>query len=111
MVCCDKSVCSRCGGTLKHYDSVRRIVRTKGRATKRVAVRRLKCARCGSVHRILPDYILPYKQYEAEVIWGVLEGIITCETLGFEDYPCETTMIRWQLQKAKLLAGRQRGAH
>lgn len=41
---------------------------------------------------------VPYKQYEAEVIIGVLEGFITCETIGFEDYPCEMTMVRWQAQ-------------
>lgn len=38
------------------------------------------------MHRELPDFIFPYKQYEAEIIIGVLEGFITCETLGFEDY-------------------------
>ncbi|MEQ2698093.1 DUF6431 domain-containing protein, partial [Hungatella hathewayi] len=47
-------------------------------------------------HRELPDYIFPYKQYEAEVIRGVLEGFITCETYGYEDYPCEMTMVRWR---------------
>ena len=49
-------------------------------------MRRLQCTRCGSVHRELPELIFPYKQYEAEVIIGVLEGFITCETIGFEDY-------------------------
>ena len=44
------------------------------------------------------DDIDPYKQYEAEVIIGGLEGFITCETIGFEDYPCEMTMVRWQAQ-------------
>ena len=44
----------------------------------------------------IADYISPYKQYEAEVIRGVLEGFITCETYGYEDYPCEMTMARWK---------------
>ena len=35
---------------------------------------------------------------------GVLEGLITCETLGFEDYPCEMTMIRWRLSPPKLFS-------
>lgn len=39
--------------------------------------------------------VFPYKQYEAELISGVVEGLITAETLGFEDYPCESTMKRW----------------
>ena len=91
MVMNECSACPRCGGRLKYYDSVPRLVRTKGRQTSRVPMRRL---------------FFPYKQYEAEVIFGVLEGLITCETLGFEDYPCEMTMLRWLSQKAQLLLWR-----
>lgn len=106
MVMQDQSTCPKCGGVLKYYDSVPRIVRTKGRETTRVPMRRLRCARCGAVHRELPDLLFPYKQYEAEVILGVLEELITCETLGFEDFPCEMTMLRWLSQKAQLLLWR-----
>lgn len=102
MVSTGMSVCPRCGGKLKHYDSVRRIVRTKNRTTYHVRLRRLRCAKCGTFHRMLPNTLLPYKQYEVEVIQGVLEGLITCETLGFEDYPCEMTMKRWRAQKRQL---------
>ena len=89
------SVCPRCGGELKYYGAVPRIVRTKNRSTSWAKVRRLHCERCGAFHRELPDFIFPFKQYESEVIIGVAEGLITCETLGFEDYPCEMTMRRW----------------
>ena len=51
------------------------------------------------MHRELPDYILPYKQYEAPVINGVLDGSITPETIECEDYPCEVTMLRWMKSK------------
>lgn len=87
MITNDVSTCPKCGGDLKYYDRVTRIVRTKGRKTWKIPMRRLQCTRCGSVHRELPELIFPYKQYEAEVIIGVLEGFITCETIGFEDYP------------------------
>jgi len=89
------STCPNCGGDLKYYDNVQRIVRTKGRKTKRLKIRRLRCYSCGSLHRELPDSIFPYKQYEAEVINGVLEGFITADTIGYEDYPSEMTMFRW----------------
>ena len=36
------------------------------------------------------------------IIIGVIEGLITCETFGFEDYPCEMTMIRWRLFPPRL---------
>lgn len=98
MVNKETQLCPDCGNRLRHFDSVQRIVRTKGRTTERIKLRRLRCDKCGRIHRELPDYIFPYKQYEAEVIKGVLEGFITSETLGYEDYPCEMTMIRWKTQ-------------
>ena len=91
-----KPVCQICGSALKYYDSVLRIVRSKARKTDHVKIPRFRCPRCGEIHRKLPADILPYKQYEAEIIRGVIEGFITCETYGFEDYPCEMTMIRWK---------------
>lgn len=92
MVANNETTCPKCNGCLKHYDKVQRIVRTKGRKTSYIEIRRLRCQKCGSIHREIPDYILPNKQYELEVILGVLEGLITSDTIGFEDYPCEMTM-------------------
>ena len=96
MVNVRESACPICGGKLMDYDRVKRIVRTKGRATERIDILRCKCERCGHVHRVIPDVIFSHKQYEAELIIGVLEGIITTDTLGYEDYPCEATMNRWR---------------
>lgn len=95
-----ETICSDCGISLKYYDTVSRIVRTKDRSSSHIKVQRFKCPECGIIRRKLPDYIYPYKQYEAEIINGVIEGLITCNTIGFEDYPCEMTMKRWKNQKA-----------
>lgn len=103
MISNNTSTCQDCGGKLKYYDKVRRIVRTKGRVSKWMNVPRYQCSECGCIHRYLPDYIYPYKQYESEIIAGVIEGLITCETFGYEDYPCEMTMIRWKAHKSQLL--------
>lgn len=103
MVTHDVSTCPDCDGALKYYDRVPRIVRSKLRNTRWIKIRRLRCIRCGRLHRELPDDIFPYKQYESEIIRGVIEGFITCETIGYEDYPCEMTMIRWMAQKIHLL--------
>jgi len=99
-------LCPRCGGKLKHYDRVDRIVRTKERQTRRIPMNRARCSKCGSIHRERPRTIFPYKQYESEVITGVLDGLITSDTLGYEDYPCEMTMLRWLSQKSQLLLWR-----
>ena len=94
--------CLMCGDKLKYYDSVRRIVRTKSRKSRWIIVPRYQCVGCRCIRRYLPDYIYPYKQYESEIIDGVIEGLITCDTVGFEDYPCELTMIRWKTQNIQL---------
>ena len=89
-------ICSKCKVPLKYYDKVPRIVRGKNRLTRHIKISRFKCPICGCIRRDLPDYIFPYKQYEADIIRGVIEGFITSETMGYEDYPCEMTMIRWK---------------
>lgn len=106
MIANGESTCPTCDGCLKYYDKVQRILRTKGRATNYVEIRRLRCVKCGAVHREIPDYILPHKQYELEVIIGVLEGLITSDTIGFEDYPCEMTMNRWRARKLQVVLWR-----
>lgn len=106
MICAGIIICPKCGGQLKCYDMVKRIKRTKNRKTNWIYIHRLKCDDCGSLHRELPEDILPFKQYEAEVIRGVLEELITCETLGFEDYPCEMSMLRWKAQESQILLWR-----
>ncbi|MBR1703164.1 MAG: hypothetical protein IJ716_14650 [Lachnospiraceae bacterium] len=90
------TICPKCGGKLKHYDTIRRRVLGKSRLEKRVFVERLRCLDCKSYHHAIPALIFPYKHYDAEIIQGVLDGYITPETLGYEDYPCEMTMTRWR---------------
>lgn len=95
MTITNTSTCPDCGGDLKHYDKIFRLVRTEGGKRRHVKIRRLRCTRCHKIHRELPEFIFPYKQYDGRIIQAVLEGIITSETLGFEDYPCEMTIKRW----------------
>lgn len=76
MISESKSTCPKCGGQLKYYDTVKRIVRTKYGVKNKVDIRRFRCQKCSAMHRELPDFIFPYKQYEAEIIIGVLVGAI-----------------------------------
>lgn len=98
-----KTICSICGNSMKYYDKVSRIVRAGNRRSRWIKVERFRCCYCGYIHRKLPEDIFPYKQYEAEIIRGVLEGFITPETIGYEDYPCEMTLIRWKARRSQLL--------
>lgn len=95
MTISEKTNCPSCGGILKHYDKVKRIVRTKGGGKRWIEVDRVRCVDCKRLQRLLPDVIFPYKHYESAIIQGVLEGLITPNTIGFEDYPCEMTIKRW----------------
>lgn len=88
-------ICPQCGGKLKYLDKCKRIVKTTNGEKHWIYLRELKCIKCGKLHRELPDYLLPYKHYEKEVISGVIEGLINSDTLGYEDYPCEMQMSRW----------------
>lgn len=91
----NQSICSDCGGYLKYYDEVTRIVRTKHGVKYRVTVRRFVCLKCKRVHRELPKFLLPYKHYEAGIINGFLSGAMSSCDIEFEDYPCESTVSNW----------------
>lgn len=95
MIIVGESMCPICGGNLKYYDKVSRIVRTRYNKTDWVHIRRLRCLECSTLHRELPEYLMPYKHYEREVILGVIEGFINSDILGFEDHPCELAMKKW----------------
>ena len=82
-------ICESCGSDLKYYDKVSRMVRTKNRKASIITVKRFKCPVCNCIHRNLPNNIFPYKQYDARIITGVIEGKITSDMIDYEDYPCE----------------------
>lgn len=90
------SKCPKCkSNQLNPYDKVKRLVKGAGGKRQWIDVQRYKCKKCNSVHRHLPDIIIPFKHYDADIIEGVQDRCITPETFGFEDYPCEQTMKRW----------------
>lgn len=67
MISDNQSICPKCGGQLKYYDHVQRLVRTKFGNKKWVAIRRLRCCKCHAVHRELPDFIFPYNRIALDV--------------------------------------------
>ena len=93
----ESSICPICGHPLKHRDYVKRIMKGKNGKVRWLRIRRLVCTNesCHSLHRELPDILAPYKHFEAGIIAGVLDGLITPDTEGFEDHPCEETMHKW----------------
>lgn len=87
--------CPNCGGRLKYWDRVARKSVGKEGIVRWVYIRRFICTKCRCFHRELPDTLMPYKHYEANIIKNVVNGQINSNTIGYEDYPCEITMLRW----------------
>ena len=88
-------LCPLCQGTLRYRDSRPRIRKKEGGRKEHLMIRRFQCQNCHSHHNELPDCLVPYKHYEAEVIAGVLDEVILPEDLDSEDYPSFNTMLRW----------------
>lgn len=88
--------CPDCNGELYFYDTVQRKLLTKYRKSYFIRIRRMKCNGCGRIHRELPDIVVPYKLYESEIIFGVVDGLISADALEYENYPCSGTMAIWK---------------
>ena len=88
-------LCPVCQGMLRYRDSRPRIRKKEGGMRERLMIRRFRCQNCHSYHNELPDCLVPYKHYEAEVIAGVLDEVILPEDLDSEDYLSFNTMLRW----------------
>ena len=57
--------------------------------------------------------MVAYKHYHAEVISGVLDGVVSSEDLESEDYPCAETMrlwIQWLMINLERIEGYLRSA-
>lgn len=99
MVCISREAeakCPICGSLLCPHDSRKRRLKKYGGVCTYIRIRRLKCLECGKLHNELPDILVPYKHYAAEVIENVVDEIVTSDDLITEDCPCEETMRRWR---------------
>lgn len=92
----EDTVCPECGSPLCRRDKKRRIYKEAGGKKQWFLINRLKCTKCKKLHSELPDCIIPYKQYGADIIEDVIDGVRTADDLETEDYPCEGTMKHWK---------------
>jgi hypothetical protein len=90
-------LCPDCGTQMSYRDSRKRIRRKKGGVKLWVMVSRFLCSACNRLHTALPDFLIPYKHYEAEIIRKVIDGEVTAETIDAETFsrPAEITLARW----------------
>ena len=82
-------LCPVCQGTLRYRDSRPRIRKKEGGVKERLMIRKFRCQNCRTYHNELPDCLVPYKHYEAEVIAGVLDKVVLPDDLDSEDVFCK----------------------
>ena len=63
MISDNQSICPKCGGQLKYYDHVQRLVRTKFGNKKWVAIRRLRCCKFSWIKGNLSEMFAWYKDH------------------------------------------------
>lgn len=92
--------CRMCGSSTRYYDTVKRSIKEEYGKTRRVLVERRECTQCGSIRRLTPEYILPYKHYRKDIVQGFQNGELSVNLLEFEDYPSESTVRLWMSKAA-----------
>ena len=88
-------ICPYCGGDLQKRGKVKRLIRGPYGKKSHIYVERYSCKKCGRWHRLIPNDILPYKQYLRDVVEMSLKDILE-EDLRYEDYPSDITKYRWK---------------
>ncbi len=66
--------CPVCGAALEFRDRCRRHVADSHGSRITLWIRRLRCTECGRLHRELPGFVVPFKQYVASVIEAAIES-------------------------------------
>ncbi|MCR5848234.1 MAG: DUF6431 domain-containing protein [Lachnospiraceae bacterium] len=76
-----------CGSELSVIGSRKRKLKCDDGETKQLIVRRLHCDRCNKIHHELPDCVVPYKRYSAEVI----SEVVSADTESVTSFSGETS--------------------
>ena len=90
-------LCPTCKkGILHCREYCRRIVRYEGGDSEWIFIPRHQCdnPQCRRLHRMLPDFLVPFRHYHEEVIMEALDDRITPSES--DDFPSLKTVIRWK---------------
>lgn len=99
VICQEMPVCPKCGKPLVLRDHRRRIHRLAGGKKEWYMIPRMECINkecpC-KIHSCIPDNMSPHKHYDAGLIEDVIDGVLSSDDIGTEDYPCADTMALWK---------------
>jgi hypothetical protein len=81
VIALDESYCPVCQSVLSFRATRRRVLWKGDTDTEKdiMIIRRLYCERCKCIHHELPDCVVPFKRYSAEVIENIVTGQTTKE--------------------------------
>ena len=75
--------CPICGERLTVRGERERVIKEMDGRKTRLKIRRLRCGKCGKIHHELPDCVIPYKRYSADVVEAVItegkKAEVACE--------------------------------
>lgn len=86
----EKHNCPVCNGVLAGIGSVKRHIRDENSEKVWCRIDRTKCKECKKTHNMLPDFMIPYKHYEAKIIETVIDEAEHCFAIE------ESTIYRWK---------------
>ena len=66
--------CPLCGEKLTVRGERKRKIKQGDGEKSTLIIRRLRCAKCRRIHHELPDCVIPYKRYSADVVEAVING-------------------------------------
>jgi hypothetical protein len=87
--------CENCTQPMKRHSSYIRGIKETG---QKVAITVIYCKACKKYHVLLPDFLLPYKQYSGNEIESVIIDSATLPTIEIETAASESTVRRWITQ-------------
>lgn len=82
MIAENTSLCPKCGGRLRYFDTVKRIVRTKARVTEWHDIRRLRCTVFGVLHLIFAKSTMTFMEVKFVETKKIISTIGTLVIVG-----------------------------
>ena len=84
--------CDMCSQPMNRHSSYTRGIRETG---EKIVITLVQCRRCNNYHALLPDFLLPHKQYSGNEIESVIIDSATQPTNQIETEASESTVKRW----------------
>ena len=90
-----KIICDECLCPMKVHSRYERGIKETGQQIKITMVR---CKKCGKLHALLPDFLLPHKHYSGNEIESVIIDGATTPVSQIDTAASESTVRRWLKQ-------------